>query len=189
MCRRAFTLIEVTAVVALLAQTAGAVAWSMTEDARDAARADAVGQLAHADRLARLTAQRLGRPCLLRFDLDRRLVLRVVAGESEPRGGAAGRMLPPGWRVDRVVVPRGGALPGRVSGDAAPVRADAGVVDVACSTGGRSASYAVALAGPDEGRRQWIMVSGLTGQVTPVNDQEEIDNLVALLAGDRPDAH
>lgn len=188
MRRSGFTLIEVTAVIALLGLLAGAVAWSMVEDVRDAAGADAVGQIAHCDRMARLTAQRLGQPCLVRFDLDRQSVVRVVEGERDPRPGAAGRALPAGWRIDRVVVPRGGALPGRVAGDATPVRAEAGVVDVRCSTGGRSVSYAVALVGPDEGRRQWIMVSGLTGQLTPADDEKEIENLVAMLVGDRPDA-
>lgn len=199
MRRTGFTLIEVMAVVALLGLLAGAVVWSMTDEAKRWSRADAAGQIAHADRRARIAARRLGRPCALRFDLDRQVVYRVtldVAGTEAPGHVLA---LPVGHRIDRIVFARAASSTFGPGGPAARGK-DSGVVDVAYSTAGRSASYAVRLvsadrsggrnapAGSDDGGR-WLVFAGLTGQMVLDHDDDEVDNLFAALATGRPDAH
>jgi prepilin-type N-terminal cleavage/methylation domain-containing protein len=183
MRRGAFTLIEVMAVVALLALAAGAVTWSFADEVRRSSKTTALNQIMRADCMARLAGQRLGRPCVLRFDLARQRVFRVVKGEEYAEDSHAVR-LSSGCRVDRVTVADESA------GDATATRvasADSGVVDVAYSTSGRSVTYAVRLTRKDWSG--WLVFAGLTGQVTLIEHEDEIQNLFSLLASGRVDAH
>ncbi len=198
MRRGGFTLIEVMAVVALLGLLAGAVVWSMTDEAKRWSREDAVGRIAHADRRARIAARRLGRPCVLRFDLDRQVVCRVVFDDDGTEMPGHVLDLPVGHRIDRVVFARA-ASSALVPGGPAARGKESGVVDVACSTAGRSASYALRLvsgsgtaprgapAGRGDGR--WLVFAGLTGQMVLDCEDDEVDNLFAVLETGRPDAH
>jgi prepilin-type N-terminal cleavage/methylation domain-containing protein len=183
MRRGAFTLIEVMAVVALLALAAGAVTWSFVDEVRRSSRTAACNQIMRADRMARLAGQRLGRQCVLRFDLAGQRVFRVLKGEGCQEDSHAVR-LSSGCRLDRLTVADDSAR-GAANGSATP--ADSGVVDIAYSTGGRSASYAVRLTGKDWSG--WLVFAGLTGQVTLIEHEEEVQNLFTLLASGRADAH
>jgi hypothetical protein len=69
------------------------------------------------------------------------------------------------------------------------------VVEIGYSVGGRSVSYAIRLTftdvdsqTPPEERGVWMVFSGLTGQLMLVQDEEEIENLFAMLTAGRPDA-
>jgi len=175
---RGLTLIEVMAVVALLGLLAGATAWSLAADARRAAQADVVSTIAHLDHTARLAAQRTGEATRLRFDLERGRV-QVVRGDdhAEPRTVA----LPAGFRLDRMLLQGADA--------AASVDVDErtyGTVDVPMATSGFSVTYAVLLMSNDE--TTWLVFTGLTGQLNQVTDEDELDNLFALLATGRADA-
>ncbi len=178
MRRRAFTLMEVVLVVALLGLMAGATTWSLAASAQRGSREHAFGQLAGLDRAARLTAERLGEPVVLRFDLDKQRVRRFVVSERDRHAASHTLTMPRGVKIDRVVTAgsdgRGGA--------------DADTFDVAFSTGGRSVSYALKLVADDPRTAQWMVVGGLTGQVTMGFDEDEVDNLFATLAAGRPDA-
>ncbi len=185
---RAFTLIELMAVVLLLGLLAGAVAWSLAENVEAAGRADAVGRVVQADCLARMAARRLGRPSVLRIDLEAQRLWRVTPAPGGPAGPGAETShpvdVPAGYRIDRVAV-----------ADAAATR-DAGIVEIAYSTGGRSASYALRLVRADRDETPagadapgpWLVVAGLTGHVSLNHDEADVDNLLALLAAGRPDA-
>jgi prepilin-type N-terminal cleavage/methylation domain-containing protein len=178
MRRSAFTLLEVMAVVALLGLLAGAVAWSLAGAARRGARADAVGQIAHADRRARLAARRLGKPCVLRFDLKHQRVRRLDEGQGGRREEAHALRLSKGYRIDRIVIPsRSGTK-----------TVACGLLDVAYAPGGRSISYAVRLVRVDSAEAVWLVLCGLTGQVVRHHDESEVYNLFAALAEGRPDA-
>ncbi|MCY2926023.1 MAG: prepilin-type N-terminal cleavage/methylation domain-containing protein [Planctomycetota bacterium] len=179
---RAFTLLEVMAVVTLLALLAGATAWSLADEARKSSRAKAVADVAHADRMARLGAQRCGQPCRLQFDLIHQEVRRLTgpADQAQPAHSLA---LPRNCRIDRIVTPSSG--PGGERADA---------VAIAFSSGGRSDSYAVRLAFEDGpagndadglGPNVWILFAELTGQTTLVSNEDELDK---LFAAERPDA-
>jgi prepilin-type N-terminal cleavage/methylation domain-containing protein len=183
--RGAFTLIEVMAVVTLLGLMAGAVAWSLAAEARDASRAHVLGQIHHVDRLARQAGRQLGRPFALRFDLDHQRLARVSADGGVSRTHTL--KLPPEHRLECVLLPGDVGPAGDARSLVAATRVDSGVVEVGCSTAGRSVSYALRLASrntPDE----WVVCSGLTGQFLLIHDEGEIEKLFAILDAGRPDA-
>ena len=199
MRRSAFTLVEVMAVVALLALAAGVTVWSLAQDAQHGSRVNVIGAIAHADRMARLAAQRLGEPCLLQFDLDHQRLWRIVGDEEGARSTTHALNLPRGYRIDQVVVARSSVSLGRGSPASEGEKLDSGMVGIPYSTGGRSASYAVRLvwegggnandSQPDsEDGEEWLLFSGLTGQMMVDLEEDEIHNLFARLATGRSDA-
>jgi prepilin-type N-terminal cleavage/methylation domain-containing protein len=192
--RRAFTLIEVLAVVALMGLLAGATVWSLAEDVRRSSHAEIVGRIINADHAARLAGQRLGEPCSLLFDLRTQSVRRVIGNEEGGRQTRTVLKLPPGYRIDCIVLP---AAPGASRGPV--VVQDSGEARIPFSTGGRSAAYALRLVSRDDSpggnadgkvRQEWLVFAGLTGQMTVGLDDDQVNNLfVALEKGARPDAH
>jgi prepilin-type N-terminal cleavage/methylation domain-containing protein len=185
MRRRAFTLIEVMAVVIVLGLLAGATVWRMTEQMRRGSRAGAIGRIAYADRMARLSARYRGRECILRFDLDRHGVRRYEGPDETRRGAGDGIRLPVTHEIDRVVVsPYGEA--GETAQHPDGRSADSGVVDIPYSKAGRSPSYALRLRCGSEA--VWLVVSGLTGQISMQQDQQEVDHVFTMLSTGRPDA-
>jgi prepilin-type N-terminal cleavage/methylation domain-containing protein len=187
--RRAFTLIEVLAVVALMGLLAGATVWSLAEDVRRSSRAEIVGRIINADHAARLAGQRLGEPCSLLFDLRTQSVQRVMGSEDGSRQTTTVLKLPSGYRIDCIILP---AAPGASRGPV--VVQDPGEARIPFSTGGRSAAYAVRLASRNDAdgkiRQEWLAFAGLTGQMTVGLDDDQVNNLfVAIENGTRPDAH
>jgi Tfp pilus assembly protein FimT len=179
-------MVEVIAVVALLGVIAAAAGWAMTEQVQRSSRDGAVGQLAYADRIARLRARYLGNECTLRIDLDEQTVTRFEhRRDHSPRRGT-GLNVPVRCRIDRVLTAglKDAAHPAQPLGRAG--RYDEGTVEIVYSRSGRSATYALRLVTAEQ--PVWIVVSGLTGQVTVRDHEEQVDNLFALLATGRPDA-
>jgi prepilin-type N-terminal cleavage/methylation domain-containing protein len=190
MRRGAFTLIEIMAVLALMGLLATATAWSLAEDARRSTRAGVVGQIIHADRMTRIAAQSLGKPCVLRFDLDEQRVWRTAAADGQGSAAAHALRIPDGYRIDRIMTSSSPASPGDAGSAAAAGVCDGGIVDIAYSTGGRSASYALRLVSDGaDGAKSWLVFSGLTGQAVQDQNEDQVDNLFAMLATGRPDAH
>jgi prepilin-type N-terminal cleavage/methylation domain-containing protein len=184
MRRGGFTLIEVIAVVVLLGVLAGSALWRMTEQVQRGSRAGATGQISYADRMARLASSRLGRRSILRFDLDQQQITRYDGPEARRKVNVGrGVTMPVRFGIDRIVrVAESSPSPaGRLD-----VR-KSGVVDIEFGPSGRSQSYALRLGTGEE--FFWIVFSGLTGQLTTLDDEKEIDNLFALLATGRPDAY
>lgn len=192
MIRKAFTLIEVMAVVVLLGLLAGAVAWSMADDLRRNAQESAAERVMSTDELARLAARASGQPCVLRFDLDAQRIARSAINDRGQMGAAHDWGLGADWAIAKVIVLRPDA-----SAEAAisPVRRHvhrAGAVELRISADGWSPTYLVRLdrvGGPitrdgasGSGQsRQWIVVAGLTGATRVIYDQQELDNLLATL--------
>lgn len=190
MRRTGFTLIELIAVITLLALLSGATAWSLAGEARRGSRAEAVGRITHADRMARLAARRLGEPVVLRFEAGGRRVRREIGG-PERDGGTRELHLPSGFRVREVLVARAraGANPARSAGEA----------EVRVSTAGRSASYAVRLSIDPRSRSDrddggagdygagWLVFSGLSGQVRWEERRDAIESLFTMLRSGRSD--
>ena len=185
MTRRGFTFIEVIAVVALLGILAGGTAYYLADQVQASSSDSAVGQLAYADRLTRLRARRLGRECVLRFDLDEQAVTRFENRHGELQRRSAGLNVPVRCRIEQVwtvglVGQSETGAPGRLA------RHGTGVVDVAFSPAGRSATYALKLvSGPSA---VWVVVAGLTGEVTVEENEKQLHNLFTTLATGRPDA-
>lgn len=171
-----FTLIETLAVLALLGLLATVVTVSLAGP-RSAARIGAVvADLGACDRTVRERARGSNRPVRLRIDLDGGTVWRAEAlggdgGDGGDGGANGGRRnaaealllrLPAGYRFAGVVTPAG--------------RTSAGTVEVACSGAGLSPSYAVHLSCP--GQDRWVLVAGLSGQVSDTDDRE-VDSIFA----------
>lgn len=188
MPRPAFTMIEVLAVVALLGILAAATTWSLASDARRVSRDNVMDQLANADQVARVAARRSGQRCVLEFDLDTQTVRRVGFDQYDQRQAAHSLKLPADCRIAQVLladsrVRSSGALRQTVA-----VQTDWGRVAIPVSSTGRSPTYAVQVKAGDEAEGQWLMCSGLTGQVSVVEHEADLDRLFALLATGRPDA-
>jgi prepilin-type N-terminal cleavage/methylation domain-containing protein len=181
---RAFTLIEVMIVVLLMGLIAGATAWSLAETARHKTRENAVGLIAQADHMARTIARRMPQPCALRFDLDQQHIVRVQARRGGPTQSHR-VSLGASQRFDRLVRV---APPGARQQRAGVQWLEAGAAEIAYSTRGRSESFALRLAGPDDREPSWLIVCGLTGQVTFDHDHEDVQETFALLASGRADA-
>jgi len=195
MRRGGFTLIEVMIVVALLGLLAGATAFSMADSVGRASRAEVIGKLRHTDSMARAAASRLGEPCVLEFDLAEQS-LRRISSDGKGSERLAGHVLHVQelYRIDRVVMPLS-AAPNqeRLGGGSVFANVDHGKARVFVSASGRSVSYAVRLMTKNEatdGSREeaWVLFSGLTGQMTRMKNEEEVEQLFTALASGRPDA-
>lgn len=188
------------AVVALIGLLAAATAWTLTDSAQQATYSDVIDRLSHADQSARFAGQRLG-PSTLCYDLDRQRVWIEMPGERQGREQAGHSMqLPTGYRIEQVVwidpTTRTGSQRDRPR---QRVRAEQGVARLPISSAGLSRTYAIRLVGPsrtpatnnaqrNDEQTTWLLVSGLTGQVTIEDDEQTIDKLLSALAQPRPDA-
>ena len=174
--RRAFTLLEMLVTVALAALIAAVAAVSFAGTYCAARSQDVADQMAHYDRLAREWSRRFGRASQITFDLDQGIIARGPASENAnaDRSPPAELHLTGGSRIARLVSARGSATSGRVS--------------LPCSTRGQMPSYAVLISGP-KGQEQWIIVAGLTGNVRPAQDANEVEDIFkAMAAGSGDDA-
>lgn len=184
MDRGGFTFIEVIAVVALLGLLAGGTAYYLADQVQASSSDSAVGQLAYADRLTRLRARRLGRECVLRVDLDEQTVTRFEAVGRDLDNRSAGLNLPVRCRIQEVWTV--GLMNGIEANPSGLAKCDNGVVDIAYSRAGRSATYALKLLSHESAC--WVVVAGLTGEVTVEDNEEQLHNLFSTLATGRPDA-
>lgn len=185
--RLAFTLIEVLAVVTLLGLLAGATAWSLADNARSARQRDAIDQIAHADAMARLAAERLGELTWLAIDLDRQRLVRHRDGEAGDEEAAHSVQLPTHTRLDRVRIVAGAATLSDQARQLRSGRFERGVVAIPFGAHGRSPTYAVRFSVHDEeapgGRRSsWLVIAGLSGQATRLDDAQAMENLLDALA-------
>lgn len=169
--RRAFTLVELMAVVLLTALLATAVSLSLVHSRRIVQLQEVLDQLAFQDRLMRQQARQANRPARLLFQLDQDRVARVDSADPQVSGSCV--QLPRGYRIDRLRLPGGEASMGEIA--------------LPCSANGHTPTYALRISAP-QGQRQWIVVAGLTGQVQKEMDENTIHQLFAALGAARPDA-
>ncbi len=195
--RSAFTFIEVMAVVLLMGLLAAATAWSMAGQVRQGSRQGAVQQVVQAERLTRLAAQRAGQATVLRIDLNRGELRRMTHGrDGAEAGGHTVRLaMNRGLRIEKVILPGESLWLEDEAGSRRINTVRSGVVDVRYSTQGRSETFAVRLGwvvdqtnkdeakGVNEFRGDgvWLIFAGLTGQVTLIHDEQEVQNLFEWL--------
>lgn len=170
--RLGFTLVELVAVLILTALLAAAVSVSLKGVRRDVALDDSAARLRAYDGATRDAARLAGRPLVLRFDLSAAVVSRLDPESQQARGTALPLRAGASPRdresvtIDRMMTPDGEAA--------------AGEVDVLCSARGWTPSYAVLLAGPN-GRREWVLFAGLTGEARTIRDDRQVRETLALL--------
>ena len=163
--RRAFTLIEIMAVMLILALLSAAAAWSFSRPLARARTFEAIELVASFDASSRLAARRFGRSVEMRFDLTGGMLERLEGGDVAYRG-----TLPQGFSIEQLRTAE------RVH--------DVGDVTIACSRLSLSPSYAVKLVGP-AGVQRWLVVAGLSGRVTAARDEADVDAILNLKAARR----
>jgi prepilin-type N-terminal cleavage/methylation domain-containing protein len=168
---KAFTLIEVMVVLLVVSIAAGAVTLCLAGPKRRAELDDVVGGVVQFDLLARQYALRHGKAVQLVFDLDGGKLLRVP-GPKAREAEFPQYALPGGCRLAALVLAERKVTRGRAA--------------IWCSDRGLTPTYAVRI-DARVGRR-WVVLAGLTGQATEFGDDTEIEQAIALLAGDRADA-
>ena len=202
MPHRAFTLIELMAVIVLLGLLAGAAAWSLAGGARRAGAADTVERIGRADQAARLAARRTPGRSALRIDLDDQTLTRVTADDRGRTIEESHPITPPaGFRIDGLLIAGNDPAPpsGSRTATARPLTIHSGSFEIPFSTDSRSPTYALHLTMTDPPRpssgdnrtepaRRYLLVAGLTGQVTEIHEQETLDILLQAVASRRPDS-
>ena len=162
----AFTLVELTGVLVILAVLATSASLMLHGSRRRAELADAVGQVAFADSAARAAARAADGPVSLVY---------TAHGGRAYRSTAAGRAvladLPADVTLGRVCV--------------GSDTADFGEVTVPVSAAGLTPTYAVRVdAGP--AGHQWVVFAGASGQPTRVTDEQADAILDFVGRGDPP---
>ncbi|MBM4033135.1 MAG: prepilin-type N-terminal cleavage/methylation domain-containing protein [Planctomycetes bacterium] len=168
--RRGFTLIELAAVILALAIVAAVAVLRLEGPLRRARMGDVVDLVAAFDRLARDYAMTHDRPVWLVVDVPQRR-LRRASGEDGADLGAP-LALPQGYRVAQVW------LRGQPRSHARTA--------IPCSQHGLTPTYGLLIEGP-AGRRQWLVVAGLSGQSMQVQDEREARTILDSAAA-RPHA-
>jgi type II secretory pathway pseudopilin PulG len=150
---RAFTTIEMLAVLFLAGLLTALTTLSLAAPRRTADLREIVDHVAYADELVRDRARNSHRAGRLAFDLPNGRI--ADAGESPPR--TLYRLAGP-WAFDGLIVSGGG-------------NDDIDATTIALSPAGWSRSYALHIAHGGDAR--WIVVNGVTGQVTECNDERD----------------
>lgn len=159
--RFAFTLIELLAVIVLLGIISTAAALTFRSSIQSASSTDAVAQIKYLDSTARQRAQRFNQPVELIFDLTNSTLSRREGSKRNDESFTAA--LPRGFAIDQINIAGNSIFNGEAS--------------VRCSTTGLTPSYAIHLIGPNFD--QWLLFAGLSGQMTLINDEETIQDILA----------
>lgn len=176
--RAAFTLIELVAVMLILALLIGAATLALGGVRREAEMSDVIDRLRAADETARRQAHRLDEPAELVFDLRRN---RIEHSRGRDRRGGRGDghwTLPRGFSLERAWIEGHGSSSHQIA--------------VGFSSLGHSPSYALAVRGPSppegDGRpRRLLLWAGLSGQMKEPEDESQLETILQSL-GAGPDA-
>jgi prepilin-type N-terminal cleavage/methylation domain-containing protein len=161
--RYAFTLIELMLAVLLLALLTSAAALSFSQPIRAARSHDAIEQLRSFDATARQAAVSSGGAVRLAFDLGAGTLVRRDDRGRQLRFQST---LPSGFRVDQVRIGDHKTSSGQALVDVSPL--------------GASRTYALHLRGPSTD--QWLLVAGMSGQMTIVSNESTLDAIFAQTA-------
>jgi prepilin-type N-terminal cleavage/methylation domain-containing protein len=169
--RPAFTLIELVAVIVLLGIISTAAALTFRSSLQSATSTDAIGQIKYLDSTARQRARRFNQPVEVVFDVTSSTLSRREGSKRNDESFTAA--LPRGFSIDQINI----AGHSTFNGDAS----------ITCSPAGLTPSYAIHLIGPNFD--QWLLFAGLSGQMTLINHEETVlDILAAVRQGARRDA-
>lgn len=159
---RGFTLIELMAVVMILAVTSTVVIVKVHGPLRASGLRSLTDEIGGFDRLTRMQAVELDAPLLVMVDLDKGEIRRVDPEKREARGGPLS--LPSGFSITQM----------RVRGE----NVESGTVSVLYSRQGLCASYAIEITGP--GEKKWLLVTGLGGSITELANENEAETVLAV---------
>jgi type II secretion system protein H len=165
----AFSLLELMAVVAIAGILAAAVSWSLGGRYASVQVTDVMERIALADRLIRTHAANRAEPVALSIDVGEGRFVRLAGDQADPL-----YTLPPRWRIDRLET--SGAA--RTTGSTEPVVLRYGPTGVA-------PTWAARLVDP-QGREHWIVLAGVSGQVTRTHDEATVQNIIDAMRSTAP---
>ena len=157
MKQTAFTLVELTVVLLVLAITAGAVALRVAGPMARAKVENIVGRIAQFDRTTRRHCISNDRKVRMVIDLGEGRLQLTDAGGRDLQGQTL--VLPKPLKIAQVVL--------------AEDETSSGIVTLSCSTRGLMQSYAMLVEGAGE-REQWLMFCGLTGRVVEMDGYDQV---------------
>lgn len=169
MNRRAFTMIELTVVLLILAITAGAVTLRIRRPLQTAKARDLAGAIGQFDRVTRVAAQQQDRPLAIRIDPFEGVLTRT--DHAGRRIETLPLRLPNGFKIKELRIQQRTSTAQKRS--------------IPISRHGLSPSYAMLIEG--NGQSQWIAFAGLTGaSFQPETDAQAKDIFAEI--GPRGDA-
>ncbi|MCC6580945.1 MAG: type II secretion system protein [Phycisphaeraceae bacterium] len=169
---RAFTFVELLAVLAIMAVLYGAVSFAARDKLDESRLLVAIDQVVLLDHAAREQAMQWNRPVDWTVDVDGNQYLRAFHDEAQD--AAHLRTPPRGVRVADVQT----LIDDENSGASNVIR---------ISTRGYSPTYAVRLV---RGKQSaWVLFCGLSGQTVILNDEEELRHVRDAMSEARHDAH
>ena len=164
-----FTITELAVVILILAIIAGAVCLRTGSLVRRTEMTDVVGQIVAFEAASRRYAMEHDTAVHLRVRMQDSRIGRIDTTKAEPLG--CDLYLPDGFSIARLLV-RGQDL-------------SEGEVHIRCSSRGLTPSYAL-LVESKQGHRQWLLVAGLTGQITRMDNEKHVREILAR-PPERPD--
>ena len=167
---RGFSLVELIAVLFIISLAAGVVLLKAAGPLNSASMRDVIDQIAGFDRLTRSYC--------LEHDRSVKFLVNLAAGEITRTDAEGAELL-----GEPLVLPRQWVIARLLVGEE---DVEVGSMEIAFSRAGLSRSYALLLEGPG-GRRQWIVVPGLTGLVVGIDDESEVRAILDATRK-RPDA-
>ena len=160
--RQGFTLLEILAVLTIMALMVGLAGYSLHGVLHRATHQQTLDAFIAFDAAARDRASRAGRPIRLDFEAQRVVAAwqktRGVSGQSDLHAGA----FPTGYHITMRAL---GGAPDRNR--------------LAINAQGRSPSYRVKVEAPD-GTTRWIVICGLSGQAKVFDDENVVDDISKL---------
>lgn len=161
--KRAFSLIELTAVILILAIVAAAVALRVQTPMRHARLGDATGAIGQFDRMTRRAAREQDRPLRMVVALP---AWRLSRTDERGRATSPPMVLPSGTIIEQLLVRDQSAASAEVA--------------ISCSRLGLTPTYAMLVS--SGGERRWIVVAGLTGEVVEVKSEQEVHEIIEATA-------
>jgi prepilin-type N-terminal cleavage/methylation domain-containing protein len=166
--QRGLTLLELLVVVALLGLVTGTVTVRLGGTLSPAALGQAISQWQFADEQLRVRARRSGRPVTLHLEIGSHRL--ECAFDSDPDAGRVVRSLGRGVRLTKYV--------------SAMQEVTYGPLSIHYDERGASEMFAVEFTGGQSARR-WMLVAGLTGQVTEVTDESAAKEILESVSPPR----
>ncbi len=158
---RGFSLIEMMATLLVIAMIAAGITLHAEGPMQSAKMKDALQQIGQFDHMTRMYARQQDKTIWLVVDIQKSILRRIGKDSTETLGDIL--TLPDGFRITRMLMPESNL--------------DGGSTSIRCSRQGFMQSYAVLLSGPNE-REQWILFTGLGGELIKVNNEQELRKIM-----------
>jgi prepilin-type N-terminal cleavage/methylation domain-containing protein len=161
--RGGFSLIEMTVVLLILAISAAVVTLRVQGPLHNAQMSDVVERVAEFDLLTRTFARQNDQPVWVCVNLDENQLQRSRKEQDTFKECGQVMSLPDGFVLSRLMM--------------GEKDYEHGSVTIRFSRQGFGSSYALRLSGPN-GREQWVLLTGVGGQLVQVKNEAEARNIL-----------